>query len=498
MTSMDSTIAIATQAPSRRRRTKIVATLGPATDAPEILENLIHAGVDVVRINFSHGAGDEQAERVRRVREIAEKSGRYVGIIGDLQGPKIRIESFAAGPARLEKGQPFMLDSAMDPTAGTKDAVGVAYSNLVDDVDAGDVLLLDDGQIVLNIEAIEGTRLYCRVVRGGVLSNRKGLNKQGGGLSAAALTEKDRRDIQAAARLELDFVAVSFVRNAADVREARQLLRDAGGEGYIIAKIERAEAVANIEGIIDASDAIMVARGDLAVEVGYAAMTGLQKGLIRTTRLRSKVSITATQMLESMITSGAPTRAEVSDVANAVFDGTDAVMLSAETAVGQYPVEAVRTMGAVCVGAEKHERSRGMDFGRSDDKFDHVDEAIAMAVMYTANHLDVKAIIALTESGSTTLWMSRRRSDIPIYAFTRHETTRRRVTLYRGVYPISFDVTGTAPERVHESAFQRLLESGDLAPGDLVLFTQGQLEGVAGGTNTMQILTVPPPGSGSG
>ncbi len=286
------------------------------------------------------------------------------------------------------------------------------------------------------------------------------------------------------------------MRSAADIDEARSLLRQAGGGGYVIAKIERAEAVTNIDAIIDASDAIMVARGDLAVEVGYAAMTGLQKGLIHTAQQRNRVSITATQMLESMITSGSPTRAEVSDVANAVFDGTDAVMLSAETAIGQNPVEAVTTMAAVCVGAEKHERSRWSALLRDQDRFQLVDEAIAMAVMYTASHLDVRAIIALTESGSTTLWMSRRRSDIPIYAFTRHATTRRRVTLYRGVYPVSFDVVHTAPEALHEAAFERLLSTGDLKPGDLVLFTKGQHTGIAGGTNTMQILEVPDAVSG--
>ena len=493
MSMPDSTIAIARSRPRshERRRTKIVATLGPSTDSPQILEELIRAGLDVVRINFSHAGAAEQAERVKLVRSVASKVGRYVGIIGDLQGPKIRIESFRAGHAMLKVGQQFTLDTAMDPSTGDDQAVGVAYRHLVSDVSRGDVLLLDDGQIVLDVEEVSGSQIRCVVKRGGKLSNRKGLNKQGGGLSAPALTDKDRADIESAAKLEVDFIAVSFVRNAEDVIEARRLLRAAGGEGYIIAKIERAEAVDNIHAIIDASDVIMVARGDLAVEVGYAAMTGLQKGLIRLARARNKVSITATQMLESMITHPSPTRAEVSDVANAVMDGTDAVMLSAETAVGSFPVEAVTTMGKVCVGAEKHENARRLTNYRLDDTFEHVDEAIAMAVMYTANHLNVGAIIALTESGSTTLWMSRVRSDIPIYAFTRHEMTRRRVSLYRGVYPASFDVLHTAPARMHQSAFDILLKDGAVRPGDLVIFTKGEFEGVAGGTNTMQILTVP-------
>jgi pyruvate kinase len=491
MTSLDSTIAIAQHAPALRRRTKIVATLGPSTDDIETLVSLFNAGVDVVRANFSHGSAEAQIERIERVRKIALEVGRYVGIIGDLQGPKIRIESFETGSVILKKGAEFTLDTAMDKSAGTEFAVGVAYRNLVNDVTAGDTLLLNDGQIVLHVHEVSGTRVRCSVYRGGVLSNRKGLNKQGGGLTADALTEKDLKDIVTAAKLEIDFVAVSFVRSAADVNQARRLLTEAGGTGHIISKIERAEAVENIDEIIDASDAIMVARGDLAVEVGYAAMTGLQKGLIRTARSRNKISITATQMLESMISSAAPTRAEVSDVANAVMDGTDAVMLSAETAVGEYPVDAVRTMAQVCVGAEKHETSRPTVFYRDDDRFDHVDQAIAMASMYTANHLSVKAIIALTESGSTTLWMSRQRSDIPIYALTGHENSRRRVALYRGVYPVSFDVHKVERSEIRQAAIAQLRSTGDLVPGDLVLFTYGQQKGVAGMTNTMQILTVP-------
>lgn len=491
LTDLESTIAIARHAPARRRRTKIVATLGPATDDTDTLVNLFIAGVDVVRVNFSHGSASEQAERIERVRRISADVGRHVGIIGDLQGPKIRIESFASGQTILAKGGEFTLDTAMNPADGNDSKVGVAYRDLVRDVAVGDTLLLNDGQIVLDVRDISGTELHCIVVRGGLLTNRKGLNKQGGGLTADALTDKDRADLEVAARLDVDFVAVSFVRSAEDVNEARRLLVEAGGAGHIVAKIERAEAVENIESIIDASNAIMVARGDLAVEVGYAAMTGLQKGLIRMARSRNKVSITATQMLESMISSASPTRAEVSDVANAVMDGTDAVMLSAETAVGEYPVDAVQTMAKVCVGAEKHEARRTTVYFRDDDRFEFVDQAIAMAVMYTANHLSVKAIIALTESGSTALWMSRQRTDIPIYALTRHEDSRRRVTLYRGVYPVSFDVVNVASEGIQQSAMESLKQSGDLDSGDLVLFTHGQQEGVAGATNTMQILTVP-------
>jgi pyruvate kinase len=473
-----------------RRRTKIVATLGPATDDPAVLEELMRAGTDVFRINFSHGTPAEQAARVANVRKLEQTVGRHIGIMGDLQGPKIRIESFKSGPVVLHENAEFLLDTAMDPHGGDEHGVGVAYRNLVKDVVPGDVVLLDDGLIVLEVEKVEGTRVKCRVKQGGKLSDHKGLNKQGGGLSAPALTDKDRRDIEAAAGLGLDFVSVSFARNAEDIEEARSLLRSSGGHAHIVAKIERAEAVQNIRAIIDASDVIMVARGDLAVEVGYASMTGLQKGLIRLARARNRVCITATQMLESMIHSPSPTRAEVSDVANAVMDGTDAVMLSAETAVGRYPVRAVRTMAELCIGAEKHETFRRAANYRLEDVFTHVDEAIAMAVMYVANHLNVRAIIALTESGSTTLWMSRVRSDIPVFAFTKHETTRRRVSLYRGVYAVPFDFVGS-DAAIQEHVFETLLHDGAVSPGDLVLFTKGDRQGVAGRTNTMQILTVP-------
>ena len=475
-----------------RRRTKIVATLGPATDDPAVLEKLIRAGADVLRINFSHGGdADEQVTRVETVRAVAAQVGRDVAIMGDLQGPKIRIESFVSSPIKLDQGQDFTLDTAMDPSGGTEKCVGVAYPDLVNDVVAGDVLLLDDGRIVLGVDNVDGTQIRCRVRDGGELADHKGLNKQGGGLSAPALTDKDRDDVKIAAKLGFDFLSVSFARNAADIDEARALLRAAGGQGHIVAKIERAEAVENITEIVDASDVIMVARGDLAVEVGYAAMTGLQKGLIRHARSSNKVSITATQMLESMISHTSPTRAEVSDVANAVMDGTDAVMLSAETAVGQHPVQAVLTMSEVCVGAEKHETFRRAQNLRLDDAFEYVDEAIAMAAMYIANHLKVNGIVALTESGATTLWMSRLRADIPIYAFTRHETTRRRVMLYRGVYPESFDIVHTGSGEMHQSVFEVLFREGVVSPGDLVLFTTGDLRGISGRTNTLRIVEVP-------
>jgi pyruvate kinase len=473
------------------RRTKILTTLGPATDNPKMLADMLRAGADVVRVNFSHGEPEAHARRVQAVRDAAEEVGKWVGVLGDLQGPKIRIERFAAGKIMLNEGDRFALDASLDSRSGTAAAVGVAYKSLPNDVRAGDTLLLNDGQIVLEVTGVEGPRIDTRVVIGGELSDNKGINKQGGGLSAGALTDKDRADIKLAASLGVDYLAVSFARDGADVDEARHLLRKEGGHGFLVAKIERSEALVNLDRIIQASDAVMVARGDLGVEVGYAELTGLQKHIIAATRRRNRVVITATQMMESMIQSPVPTRAEVSDVANAVMDGTDAVMLSGESAVGKYPVQAVQAMAEVILGAEKYESAHSPVRHRADGGlFEKTDEAIAMAVMYTANHLKVKAIVALTESGSTPLWMSRIRADIPIYAFTRHEITRRRVTLYRGVYPVNFDILHTDVGMVYADIFKVLLSRGMVELGDRIILTQGELSGVSGKTNSMKILEV--------
>ena len=473
-----------------QRRTKIIATLGPATDDAKTLQEMINAGLDVARLNFSHGDHAEQKERLELLRKIAADCGRFVGVVGDLQGPKIRVKRFENSSVTLANGDRFFLDSSLDDNAGNRDGVGVAYENLHQDVKKDDILLLNDGQMTLKVSGVEGTRVNTVVIVGGVLSNHKGINRQGGGLSAPALTDKDREDIRFAADTGMDYIAVSFVRSAADIEEARSLFQAAGGTGKVIAKIERVEALDCIDEIVDSADVIMVARGDLGVEMGYAELTGMQKRIIRLTRRNNKVVITATQMMESMINNPIPTRAEVSDVANAVMDGTDAAMLSAETAIGEYPVAVVTAMSDVCKGAEKHLLARGRTTHRLDDRFQEVDEAIAMAVMYTANHLKVKAIIALTESGSTTLWMSRIRSDIPIYAFTPHDATSRRVTLYRGVYPVSFHIEHNDPEQLYRSIFSTLLSHELVEEGDLVIFTQGDLSGVSGGTNSMKIISV--------
>jgi len=474
-----------------QRRTKILTTLGPATDNEKVLTEIVRAGADVVRLNFSHGKAEDHVRRAELARKAGQEVGKWVGVLGDLQGPKIRIERFAEGKINLVEGEEFILDVSLGANDGTVKSVGVAYKSLPNDVKKGDVLLLADGQLSLEVTKVEGPRIHTTILTGGELSDKKGINLQGGGLSADALTDADKEHIKLAASMKVDYLAVSFVRTAADVELARKLLHEAGGEGKIVSKIERIEAIQNLKEIVQASDAVMVARGDLGVEVGYAELTSLQKIIIEECRKQNRVAITATQMMESMIYNPVPTRAEVSDVANAVLDGTDAVMLSAESASGKYPVKAVQAMASVIEGAEKyqtnytpHRRYESTDF------FGRPDEAIAMAVMYTANHLKVRAIIALTESGNTPLWMSRIRTDIPIYAFTRHEVTRRRVTLYRGVYPVSFDITHTSPHLVYPAIFKLLLEKKMVENGDHVILTGGELSGVAGKTNSMTILEV--------
>jgi pyruvate kinase len=474
------------------RRTKIVATLGPATDDLGVLTEMMSAGLDVVRLNASHGTVEDRRRRLAAARQAAHRADRCVGVLLDLGGPKIRIDCFREGRVELVEGQAFALDTALEPMAGTIERVGVAYKELPRDVAAGDTLLLADGQIVLDVRSVGKTVIETRVRIGGTLSDRKGLNRQGGGISAPAISERDREDIRFVAEEGIDYMAVSFARDAADIEQARALVRAAGGDARIVAKVERHEAVDNLAGIIDASDVVMVARGDLGVEMGYAELTGLQKTIIHDTRHRNRVVITATQMMESMIQNPVPTRAEVSDVANAVMDGTDAVMLSAESATGRYPVKAVEAMAEVITGAEKYQLTHPRARQRSvEGVFTGTEEAIAMAVMYTANHMKVRAIVALTESGATPLWMSRIRSDIPVYAFTRHEATRRRVTLYRGVYPVIFDVTSArSTEELYRALFARLLELKLVDLHDLVILTKGEASGVQGGTNSMQILKV--------
>ncbi|NOZ09770.1 MAG: pyruvate kinase [Gammaproteobacteria bacterium] len=471
------------------RRTKIVATLGPASDTEEDFNRLIEAGVDVVRMNFSHGEAQDHRRRAEGIRVCANAHNRHIGILGDLQGPKIRIERFKQGSIVLNEGDNFIFDVDCDSEGGDQSRVGVAYKGLPGDVRSGDTLLLDDGRLVFRVIQIKGPEIQCQVLVGGELFDNKGINRKGGGLSASALTDKDRRDIKLAAEIGVDYLAVSFPRNAVDIEEARGLLREAGGHGAIVAKIERTEAVDAIDEIIDVSDAVMIARGDLGVEIGDAQLPGVQKRVIRAARTQDRVVITATQMMESMIENQIPTRAEVFDVANAVLDGTDAVMLSAETATGKYPAKAVEAMDRICRGAEKHRLATTSNY-RIDSTFQRADEAIAMAAMYTANHLGVRAIAALTESGSTPLWMSRISSGIPIFALTPHVETRRKVTLYRGVYPIEFQIPSADHAQVNKEAVDMLTKIGAVKKGDLLILTKGDLMGKHGGTNAMKIVHV--------
>ena len=470
-----------------QRSTKIVATLGPASSETGVLTRMIEAGVDVVRLNFSHGTHDDHRKRVELVRDCVRRVGRTVGIMVDLQGPKIRVGKFAEGKVELANGSAFILDAACK--LGDAARVGLDYPELVGDVEPGAVLLLDDGRLVLDVESIRGREIHCRVRVGGTLSNNKGINRQGGGLSAPALTDKDKGDIRLAAEFNADYVAVSFPKSGADIRQARELLAAAGSDALIIAKIERTEAIAALEEILDASDAIMVARGDLAVEVGDAAVPALQKRMIRVAREHNKVAITATQMMESMISSPVPTRAEVSDVANAVLDGTDAVMLSAETAAGKYPVETIEAMARICVEAEKSEEIT-LDSHFLDRVFTRIDQSIAMAALFTAYHLKVKAIAALTQSGSTALWMSRINCGVPIYALTPEIRSRYRMSLYRDVFPLMMRYIGHDREEALREAEEELIRAGAVQPGDTIVLTIGEPVGTPGGTNTMKIVRV--------
>ena len=471
------------------RRTKIIATLGPATDDKSAIESLIRAGIDMVRINFSHGTLADHHRRVTAVRKYAAALGRSVGILGDLQGPKIRISRFQNGCITLEPGRKFVLDAGRDEFEGSQAAVCVDYKQLPEDVSREDCLLLDDGRIELQVDRVDDFKIVCTVKTGGELSDNKGINRKGGGLSAAALTVKDHEDLKAAAAMQVDYIAVSFVRQASDIQTARKILKDDNPTVGIIAKIERSEAIEALEEIIQTSDGIMIARGDLGVEIGDAEVPAIQKQIIEKARSLDKPVITATQMMESMIESPIPTRAEVSDVANAVIDGTDAVMLSGETAVGRHPEKVITAVERVCLAAERQPCTR-ISRHRVNCRFKRVDEAISMSAMYAANHLDIKAIVALTESGSTPLWMSRIRTAIPIFGLSRHSESLSKMTLYRNVYPLFFDVTRHQRDEIKREAISVLERRGFLNTGDMAIITKGDQDGVYGVTNAMKIVEV--------
>jgi len=472
------------------RRTKIVATLGPASSSQKVLEDMIRAGVDLVRMNFSHGSAADHVKRAEVVRAAAAAVGRTVGILADLQGPKIRVGKFENGKIELSKGDTFILDAELEGP-GNQQCVGLDYKELPDDVSTGSVLLLNDGMLEFDVVDVQGSRVTCKVVRGGVLSNNKGINRKGGGLTAPALTEKDMEDIKTAALIKADYLAISFPRSGEDMRLARRLMHEAGGQSLLMAKIERAEAIPALADIIEASDAIMVARGDLSVEVGDAAVPGLQKRMIKMARAKNRLVITATQMMESMISSPIPTRAEVSDVANAVLDGTDAVMLSAETAVGDYPIETIEAMARICLNAEAQFEDYALDPHAVPHKFTRIDQSIAMSALYAASHFKVAAIVALTQSGSTALWMSRVNAGVPIFALTPVQATLTKVTLFSGVHPVYFpsrEIKNTAQELI--DAEKKLLEMGCVRDGDLIVVTVGEAVGQSGHTNTLKIVRI--------
>ncbi|MDO4433596.1 MAG: pyruvate kinase [Alysiella sp.] len=478
-----------------RHNTKIVATLGPASNNVELLRDMIQIGaLNVVRFNFSHGTAEFHEENAHIVREAAKQAGREIAIVADLQGPKIRVGKIVGGSICVEEGEELLFDAALQGE-GTRECVGLDYRDLPNDVQVGDVLLLDDGLLTVTVKSVLGSQILTVAHNSHTLKSNKGINKQGGGLSAGAFTEKDFRDLKTAVKIGCDYLAVSFVKSAQDMKMAREAVAQACSENGctalppgLVAKIERVEAIENLDEIILASDGIMVARGDLAVEVGNAAVPALQKRMIKRARELRRFSITATQMMESMIENPVPTRAEVSDVANAVLDGTDAVMCSAETAVGKYPFETVRQMALICKAAEREQDSL---VGVSDNmEITHrTDHAIASGAVHIARQVNAKAIIALTESGTTAFQVSRYGIQIPIFALTPNIAAQRRMSVYRGVRPIQLATSMNHDTALHEvEAF--LVQRGILASGDKYIITSGSKMRERGSTNTLQIMCV--------
>ena len=474
---------------AKSRITKIITTLGPSTDSEQAIRELVDAGIDVVRMNFSHGDAEEQLRRAQLVRKVSKQKKYHIGILGDLQGPKIRIQRFVNGQIELEAGQGFILDAQLAQNAGDENRVGISYANLHKDVKKGDELLLDDGRISLEVEQVKDGKVITAVKVGGILSNNKGVNRRGGGLSAQSITDKDKQDIKLATRMGVDYLAVSFPKSPEDMLYAKKLMQQAGGQAAMIAKIERSEALDCIDDILEVVDGVMVARGDLSIEIGDAALTAVQKQLITKAREHNRIAITATEMLQSMIDSNVPTRAEISDVANAVLDGSDALMLSAESAIGKHPALVVKTMSRICQGAEQGDIVQQPDnsylLNQQIDKFD---QAIALSAIYTATHLNVSAIAALTESGSTPKWLSRIITTIPIYALTHHLETCRKVTLYRGVYPVL--LADDYSDNINEEVVNALKPYHRFDKDSMVIITKGDKKGQHGGTNAMKIIRV--------
>ena len=455
---------------------------------------MIAAGVNVVRLNFSHGTPEDHQMRARNVRAAAAKLGVVVGILADMQGPKIRCGKFKTGKTMLTIGQKFILDADMPLDDGDDERVGLTYKELVGDVEPGARLLLNDGLLIMDVDEVIGQAIHCTVVVGGVLSNNKGINRAGGGLSADALTDKDKEDIKTACAIGVDYVAISFPRDGKDMEYARSLVRAEGSNAGMVAKVERAEAVLddNLKAIMEASDAVMVARGDLGVEIGDAAVPPVQKKMLRMAPKYNCPVIVATQMMESMCENPIPTRAEVNDCANAVLDGTDAVMLSGESAAGNYPVEAVQAMHRTCLETEK-QRVMPSQQTRDPRYPPHsIDECIAHQAMDVARSMPIKAIAAFTHSGNTVLYMSRHLGDVPIYALTTEASTLGRVTLFRNVIPLCMPITYTATEapKATVDMKNKMLKDGLADKGDLIIMTFGTPMGESGGTNAMKIVSI--------
>ncbi|QMT61733.1 pyruvate kinase [Legionella sp. PC997] len=471
------------------RQTKIVATLGPASNNPATLRAMLTAGVDVVRINFSH-ADASALQLIALVRGIAEELNCPLAVMADLQGPKIRIGRFKEKSITLIEGQEFTLDCNAAELLGDEQEVSVAYPDLARELAPEDHLLLNDGLVELEVMSISGSKIHCRVIEGGGLSDLKGLNRKGGGLAARTMTDKDKRDLRTAIEAEVDYISLSFVKDAEDIRHARRLMTEFGKKIPVIAKIERTEALHYLTEIIQEADAIMVARGDLGVEIGAAEVPAIQKHIIGEARRLDKVVITATQMMESMINNPQPTRAEVSDVANAILDGTDAVMLSAETASGQFPVKVLTMVNKICLSTEKHASFYYHNNKTEACHYQRADQAIAMATMHAANHFPIQAIITLTESGDTALWISRQQSRVPIIAVSANKRTIGRLCLVHNVFPVFMNYYQFNAETLNQQVLEELVKSGHLGSKGFVLLTRGRMIGTAGGTNSMEIIRV--------
>ncbi|NQY41843.1 MAG: pyruvate kinase, partial [Legionellales bacterium] len=438
------------------RRTKIIATLGPATQENLSLVSLLDTGVDLVRLNFSHGNHQQHVENIKRIRQWSKTNNREIGIIADIQGSKIRLGEVSNSEIEIHKDELILIDPKFsDP--GNNKIIGVNYKDIASELEIKDILLIDDGLIKFEVVDIIQDRITCKILNDGILKSNKGINREGGGLSGISFTSKDQQDLDFALSHRVDFIALSFVRDQNDILKVRQLIKAANINIHIIAKIENKQSLQNLTEIINSADGIMVARGDLGLEIGIENVPFFQKHLISKTRELNKPVITATQILESMTTKTMPTRAEVSDIANAILDCTDAIMFSGETASGEHPDLVVHTANKICLSSEKNPTT-AISQHRIEKKFSRIDESIAMASMYIANHQDIQAIVCITTTGTTPLLMSRIRSNIPIYAISPNITIIRIMNLYRNVYPIMFNYTKYQHTSINQRVINELLE----------------------------------------